>query len=199
MSVGQEGSGVPFFSKSIYKYLCGCNPLNIEVSENDVPDFAVKDIIEQVSMFPPPQCLSIYYVWFKLQIKCAPDVSTLRAVVLNDADYTIDAGFSKPIASLTMDSKNELIRVLCLHHVLLKSIAELDQFKEGLESLGVLDIIKSNPNIFESFFTFKTEHALTAGEPSVLCIMQYYRTNGPGFRYMYVRIITSVCSFGSGI
>ena len=29
MSISQEGSGFPYFSQSVYQYLCGTNPLEI--------------------------------------------------------------------------------------------------------------------------------------------------------------------------
>ena len=49
MSIGQEGSGFPYFSRSVYKYLCGVNPMNIEVEVEDVPDFDVKNLLHKVS------------------------------------------------------------------------------------------------------------------------------------------------------
>ncbi len=41
MSLGQEGSGFPYFSPSVYKYLCGVAPKNIEVEEDVIPDYDV--------------------------------------------------------------------------------------------------------------------------------------------------------------
>ena len=63
-----------------------------------------------------------------------------------------------------METKEELIKVICLHHILLKSKAELDQLKEGLECLGVLDIMARNSSVLSSFFTYSQQDALTAGK-----------------------------------
>lgn len=48
MSLGQEGSGFPYFSDSIYKYWCGVDPMTIELDVDDIPDFDVKDVLLQV-------------------------------------------------------------------------------------------------------------------------------------------------------
>lgn len=93
----------------------------------------------------------------------------LREAALDNLDFIVDAGFSKPLSSITMEIKEELVKVLCLHHILLKAKAELDQLKEGLQSLGVLNIMKNSPSFFLSLFTATEKDTLTAGEHFVVC------------------------------
>ena len=38
MSLEQEGSGFPYFSRSVYQYLCGLSPTEINVTVDDVPN-----------------------------------------------------------------------------------------------------------------------------------------------------------------
>ena len=66
--------------------------------------------------------------------------------------------------SLDLNQRQELTRVLCLHHIILKSKAEMDQLREGLATLGVADIMKKNPKCFESFFVYTQSKTLTAGK-----------------------------------
>lgn len=48
MSLAQDGSGFPYFSPSVYLYLCGLSPTAINVTVDDVPDYEVRGIIQQV-------------------------------------------------------------------------------------------------------------------------------------------------------
>ena len=66
--------------------------------------------------------------------------------------------------SLDLNQRQELTRVLCLHHIILKSKAEMDQLREGLATLGVADIMKKNPKCLESFFVYTQSKTLTAGK-----------------------------------
>ena len=82
----------------------------------------------------------------------------------NDAEiqatYAIDeaqsllseAGFFKPLIRLTMGDQSQLSSVLISYHCMTKVKAAMDQFVEGLESLGVLECIRSNPEKWKVFF-----------------------------------------------
>ena len=54
------------------------------------------------------------------------------------------------MATLDLCNQEELKRVLCVHHILLKSKPELDQLREGLGALRVLEIMEKNPSCLES-------------------------------------------------
>ena len=75
----------------------------------------------------------------------------------------IECGFTKPLPCLVMEDKIALIQTLTLHHVLLRSKAEIDQFSEGLKALGVLDAIRNYPSLMSCFFINKEIQHLTAG------------------------------------
>ena len=55
------------------------------------------------------------------------------------------------------------MRTLVLHHVLLKCKAELGQFAQCLNSLGVLEEVKSHPELFRDYFLANAVPPLAAG------------------------------------
>lgn len=82
---------------------------------------------------------------------------------MNNIDLAMECGWSKPIANLELTSREELKKVICVHHILLKCKAEMDQLREGLVALGVMEIMVNNPSCLQDFFVFTEEGALTAG------------------------------------
>ena len=85
----------------------------------------------------------------------------------------LECGFVKPISGIRLYDKDSLVRTLCLHHMILKSKAELDQLKEGLGTLGVATAMESMPDVFIHLFTSNEDNSqLTPGiifVSTVLC------------------------------
>ena len=71
---------------------------------------------------------------------------------MENADILIGSGLTVPLSLVTLDDKDTIIEVVSLHHVLLNSKAEVDQFLTGLLALGVLGAVKANPQLFEIYF-----------------------------------------------
>lgn len=89
------------------------------------------------------------------------------------AELLLSTGFRKPLCSLAMEDKECLRLVLLDYHCLLKVKAEMDQFAEGLKSLGVLYMMICHPDLFASYFDDDGSPPLTPG--MCLCIvLQYY-------------------------
>ena len=63
---------------------------------------------------------------------------------------------------LTMANRDEVLIMMCLHHCVLKSIAEIEQIMSGLSTLGVMEAMKSCSGILKEFFV-PNELNLTAG------------------------------------
>lgn len=74
-----------------------------------------------------------------------------------------DYGIIKPSTGITMEDKVPIIESITLHHVLLKSKAEVDQFVEGLSCLGTKKCLMKHPSLMKSFFTVCGTQVLTAG------------------------------------
>lgn len=61
-------------------------------------------------------------------------------------------GFRKPVCSLGVADKSVLKSSLIDYHCLLKVKAEMDQFADGLASLGILDAVKKQPEVMKPLF-----------------------------------------------
>ncbi len=79
--------------------------------------------------------IATFHLWLT-EIEEAPDDKALRQVCITAADTTMEAGYTKPVATITMARKQELVRILMLHYTLLRNTAVLDQLKAGLSTLG---------------------------------------------------------------
>ena len=75
----------------------------------------------------------------------------------------IDSGLTMPLAFITIDDRDTIIQTVALHHVLLKSRAEMDQFAMGLTALGVLDAVRANSALFKDYFLLVGRPSLGAG------------------------------------
>ena len=57
-----------------------------------------------------------------------------------------DTGYRKALCSLKLSDRHRD------YHLMIKVKAEMDQFKEGLQSLGYLECLQSNPSLWEEYF-----------------------------------------------
>lgn len=91
------------------------------------------------------------------------NVDELRDFVGENFDVISECGFSKPSSKLSVTAdKIDLVQSVALHHVILKTLGELSQFREGLECLGVLKAISEYGHLMCDFFVMK-ESKLSAG------------------------------------
>ena len=73
-----------------------------------------------------------------------------------------ETGYRKPVCSLKLVDKPSLLATLLDYHLMIKVKAEMDQFKEGLHTLGFYEDFKSNPFLWEPYFMNVNEQ-LTSG------------------------------------
>ena len=90
------------------------------------------------------------------------DVDELKEFVGEKFDMISECGYTKPSTRLLSTDRIDLIQCVALHHVILKSLGELSQFREGMESLGVLKAIQEHAEPLRDFFVIKKSQ-LTAG------------------------------------
>ena len=96
------------------------------------------------------------------QIEEASGDRTLREVCLEGVDITTEAGYTKPITTITITGKFELMNTLKFHYTLYRNMAVLDQLKSGLCVLGVLDAMMKYSSILKPFFVCGKQPLLTA-------------------------------------
>ena len=97
-----------------------------------------------------------------VQLEKATDVVQLRQAAGSNRCLLVDAGFTQSAHHIDLSMKPAIIKALSLHH-LLHSKAELDQFRDGLDCLRVLDCIKAKPDLMKVYFISPTV-SLTAGD-----------------------------------
>lgn len=68
------------------------------------------------------------------------DDASLCEMLLDGSDVILNSGYTKPLASSKLYDRAEIVRTVSLHYALLQSLAEMDQLKMGLQSLGFLQI-----------------------------------------------------------
>lgn len=84
----------------------------------------------------------------------------------------MECGFTRPTSSLRMEDRTDLIQTVSLHKAILASLAELSDFKEGLNTLGVVDALKQHGNLLRPFFCNDAKVELTSGwlYPYLYCL-----------------------------
>ena len=61
---------------------------------------------------------------------------------MNEIDTVTRYGFHKPIAKVSLADKVDLFKTVALQEVILDSLDELTQFRDGMKMLGVLDMLQ---------------------------------------------------------
>lgn len=105
------------------------------------------------------------YVTF--QISSATTEEEIQMICGEAIDVLMGCSFNKPPSVIRLKDKTALVKALLLHHLILRSKAELDQLKEGLRTLGMADAMQSYPDLFEPLFTAVGQTELGT---SVVCV-----------------------------
>ena len=79
------------------------------------------------------------------------------------AELLLETGFRKPLMSLGLSDKKRVQEVLLGFHCVLKVKGEMDQFRQGLSSLGVLQALNNNASTMKSLFV-SPSCKITAGK-----------------------------------
>lgn len=89
-----------------------------------------------------------------VQMDCAENDTEIQAVFAIDEFQSLvyEAGFRKPLAQLSMEDKSVVSSILLNYHCMTKVKAAMDQYLEGLESLGLLSRIQQDPSKWKNFF-----------------------------------------------
>ena len=138
MALLQGGSGFHIFASSV---LTGMKVGDIIVSENEVSDVQIKIVSSKVCIhvnLSPHACCSF---------------ANCRILV---HPITCKCGWIKPSPLV----KEKVDIAMSLHHVILRSKAELDH---GLYACGVLAAAKQHPDLARTFFTIDGQGYLMTG------------------------------------
>ena len=74
---------------------------------------------------------------------------------MDDKEYAFrfDAGVSSLSNTVSINDKESIATSLAMHFVLYVSKAELDELKEGMSLLGVLELLQNNMVVMRTLFT----------------------------------------------
>ena len=97
----------------------------------------------------------------------ATDVAEMQELARDNRCLMIDAGVTQSPHLLELTMKPAVLRALGLHHIV-HSRAELDQFRDGLNCLRVLECVKAKPDLMKIYFLAPIV-PLTAGESVPTC------------------------------
>ena len=90
---------------------------------------------------------------FLFQIKNTSNEQELNQIVENEEfDFLYDCGIQT--RSITMAKKDDVISAIAKHYCIVICKAELDQLIEGLSTLQVLDLVRSNPDVMRELFIY---------------------------------------------
>ena len=102
-----------------------------------------------------------YMMFFYQQMQSMVCVEDFRTFANEICDVILDCGFTKPLSRLVISDKVDVVQSIALHHVILKTLGELSQFREGLETSRLPEVWSSIVNSYESFFVI-SESKFTA-------------------------------------
>ena len=60
----------------------------------------------------------------------------------------------KPVSKVTLSDIPDIVRIVCMEFVVVRSAHEMAQFQEGLDTLHVASLLKLHPSTIEQLFTY---------------------------------------------
>jgi hypothetical protein len=82
-------------------------------------------------------------------------------MAVENLDLLLECGFNKAVARIKLNDRVNIVQTVTLHKVVLSTLGELTQFKEGLSALGVLDALKDHPDLLQSYYCCNYDDKLT--------------------------------------
>ena len=173
MSIAQGGCGIPFLAPPVYDYISTGKLPDVKVHLKDIPDATLRFVLQKVRLCfivaTIPALSNTYTVVIKkhdqkmclckshfchTKVGNAENNTEIQAVFAIDEVQSLvyEAGFRKPLAQLSMEDKSVVSLILVNYHCMIKVKAAMDQYMEGLESLGLLSRIQADPSKWKDFF-----------------------------------------------
>ena len=90
----------------------------------------------------------------------------------DDFEFIGECGFVKPVSMVTLDDIPTILRSACMEYVILRSSHEMDQFLEGLDTLGVASLLKQYPSALRQLFMYSSRR-VTAQDLTQLLLPVY--------------------------
>ena len=89
----------------------------------------------------------------------------MRALLDSDEyDFRLDIGCGVLSSTVDLSDRDTIVQSLANYYVVVKVKAQLDQLVEGLDTLGVFDLVRANPRRGRELFVYATPQAMTADD-----------------------------------
>ncbi|KAJ6640512.1 hypothetical protein lerEdw1_013666 [Lerista edwardsae] len=134
VSLVHGGPSPSFFSKTLFN----CLVYGTENVKPTVDDVADVDVLQTIK-----------------KIKSAQTLSCLECAVSDCSEYLASIGCLKPVTALS--DKAMLVNEILHYHVIKRTLLPFESFRQGLETLGVLEKMQLNPDAFRSILCDKPE------------------------------------------
>ena len=94
-------------------------------------------------------------------VTSSPNNEVQVIFAINEAEaMLVDSGYRKPMTKLIVTDAKDLKLALINQQCMLKVKAYTDQFIEGHEVLGIMNVIRKYPDIMKEFFVFNPEKSV---------------------------------------
>jgi hypothetical protein len=138
-SILQGSPGPTMFASSVVDYIVYGKTDAVSAKITELPSGKVRSRLEELD---------------------AMDPDTFKQEASFNTPLRFKAGYLKPIVAF--EDKDEFNKAICLHHLILSSLPEIEQFICGLKTNGVLHLIRSNPCKSRKLLQFSEIERLTA-------------------------------------
>lgn len=131
----QGSPGPKFFSPSVTNYILYGKMEKCTPTIEEIPCEEVKGVLKS--------------------LQDVTDEEEFKEKASFQCSFRFESGYSKPF--VTLSDKDEFLRCIALHHVILMSLSELEQFIEGLKNCEILQLIRSNAEAFRMVFEYSNQ------------------------------------------
>ena len=92
----------------------------------------------------------------------------------NDIEFKFikECGFLKQAHKISLDDVSEITEIVCVEYLIHRNIAEIQQFMDGLNVLGIATLLKSHPKRFKEIFVH-TPKVVTTHDLDKLFVPQF--------------------------
>ena len=126
----QGSAGPNFFGITITDYILFGDVKCLNPPVEEVPPGELKDTL--------------------VKLQGTEDAEEFKSLASFGCDFRFSHGYTKPV--VTLQEKDEFLKAISLHAIVLASLHELDQFIQGLTTCGILEMIRANPELFRPIF-----------------------------------------------
>lgn len=105
-------------------------------------------------------------MYFIILQVCEVQTTEQLHILLDSEEFSFrfEFGFSAPSRTFTVADKDDIVKSLSLQYLIYANRAEIDQLKDGLQTLGVLQLMQQYFYLFRPLLQSTTKPSLTASQ-----------------------------------